>query len=159
MGKQGSTEAAYTKTQQVTIAVDATIILSTHTGKGGIARSQLNAANVSGENGTDRAIAAMAPAPLAAAPEQALKAEVSEAASEPELLFAPDFIISQVCHKTDLMAFYAKQHSILWQLRLPGLQASSICCLLLLLSCTAQTPLLTVCTGVLEQGQLHHGQA
>ncbi len=78
-----------------------------HTGKGGIACSQLNAANVSGENSTDRAIAAMAPAPLAAAPEQALKAEVSEAASEPELLFAPDFIISQVCHKTDLMAFYA----------------------------------------------------
>ena len=50
-------------------------------------------------------MAAMAPAPLAAAPEQALKAEVSEAASEPELLFAPDFIISQVCHETDLMAF------------------------------------------------------
>ena len=41
----------------------------------------------------------MAPAPLAAAPEQALKAEVSETASEPELLFAPDFIISQVCYK------------------------------------------------------------
>jgi len=81
--------------------------LSIHTGKGGIARSQLNAANISGENGTDRAVAAMAPAPLAAAPEQALKAEVSEAASEPELLFAPDFIISQVCHKTDLVAFYA----------------------------------------------------
>lgn len=42
-------------------------------------------------------VAAMAPAPLAAAPEQALKAEVSETASEPERLFAPDFIISQVC--------------------------------------------------------------
>ena len=69
------------------------------TGKGGIARSRLNAANVSKQNGTDRAIAAMAPAPLAAAPEQALKAEVSETASEPELLFAPDFIISQVSHK------------------------------------------------------------
>ena len=41
-------------------------------------------------------VAAMAPAPLAAAPEQALRAEVSETASEPELLFAPDFIISQV---------------------------------------------------------------
>ena len=41
----------------------------------------------------------MAPAPLAAAPEQALKAEVSETASEPELLFAPDFIISQVSCK------------------------------------------------------------
>ena len=40
--------------------------------------------------------AAQAAAPLAAAPEQALKAEISEAASEPELLFAPDFIISQV---------------------------------------------------------------
>ncbi len=117
-----------------------------HTGKGGIARSQLNAANVSGENGTDRAIAAMAPAPLASAPEQALKAEVSEAASEPELLFAPDFIISQVCHETDLMAFYAKQDSIQWQCKSPGLQASSS--LLLLLSCTAQTALLTVCTAL-----------
>ena len=42
-------------------------------------------------------VAAMAPAPLAAAPEQALKAEVSETASEPDRLFAPDFIISQVC--------------------------------------------------------------
>lgn len=42
-------------------------------------------------------VATMAPAPLAAAPEQALKAEVSETASEPDLLFAPDFIISQVC--------------------------------------------------------------
>lgn len=42
------------------------------------------------------AVAARAPAPLAAAPEQALKAEVSETASEPDLLFAPDFIISQV---------------------------------------------------------------
>lgn len=42
------------------------------------------------------AVAAMAPAPLAAAPEQALRAEVSETASEPDLLFAPDFIISQV---------------------------------------------------------------
>lgn len=41
-------------------------------------------------------VAAKAPAPLAAAPEQALRAEVSETASEPELLFAPDFIISQV---------------------------------------------------------------
>lgn len=41
-------------------------------------------------------MAAMAPAPLAAAPEQALKAEVSETASEPDRLFAPDFIISQV---------------------------------------------------------------
>ncbi|DBA79724.1 TPA: hypothetical protein ACH3X1_008393 [Trebouxia sp. C0004] len=70
--------------------------LQSAAGKGGIARSQLNAANVSRENSTDRAIAAMAPAPLAAAPEQALKAELSEAASEPELLFAPDFIISQV---------------------------------------------------------------
>ena len=42
------------------------------------------------------AVAAIAPAPLAAAPEQALRAEVSETASEPDLLFAPDFIISQV---------------------------------------------------------------
>ena len=42
-------------------------------------------------------VAALAPAPLVAAPEQALKAEVSETASEPDLLFAPDFIISQVC--------------------------------------------------------------
>ena len=41
-------------------------------------------------------VAAMVPAPLAAAPEQALKAEVSETASEPDRLFAPDFIISQV---------------------------------------------------------------
>ena len=48
-------------------------------------------------NAPDSALAAQAAAPLAAAPEQALKAEVSEAASEPELLFAPDFIISQVC--------------------------------------------------------------
>ena len=45
---------------------------------------------------TDSSLAAKAAAPLAAAPEQALKAEASEAASEPELLFAPDFIISQV---------------------------------------------------------------
>ena len=89
------------------MVADATTILSVHTGKGSIARSQLNAANVSGENSTDRAISAMAPAPLAAAPEQALKAEVSEAASEPELLFAPDFIISQVCHETDRLAIYA----------------------------------------------------
>lgn len=43
------------------------------------------------------ALAASAPAPLAAAPEQALKAEASETASEPDRLFAPDFIISQVC--------------------------------------------------------------
>ena len=42
-------------------------------------------------------LAAMAPAPLAAAPEQALRAEASETASEPDRLFAPDFIISQVC--------------------------------------------------------------
>ena len=42
------------------------------------------------------AVAAMAPTPLAAAPEQALRAEVSETASEPDRLFAPDFIISQV---------------------------------------------------------------
>lgn len=41
-------------------------------------------------------LAAMAPAPLAAAPEQALRAEASETASEPDRLFAPDFIISQV---------------------------------------------------------------
>ena len=97
-----------------------------HTGKGGIARSQLNAANVSGENGTDRAIAAMAPAPLASAPEQALKAEVSEAASEPELLFAPDFIISQVCHETDLMAFYAKQNSVAVQVAWIASQQQSL---------------------------------
>lgn len=73
----------------------------------------------------------MAPAPLAAAPEQALKAEVSEAASEPELLFAPDFIISQVCHETDHVAVYASGDSIQWQSKLLGVQANSICCLLL----------------------------
>lgn len=78
-------------------------------GKGGTARSQLNAANISSENGTERAIAAMAPAPLAAAPEQALKAEVSETASEPELLFAPDFIISQVSH-----LYHPFHHSPAW---------------------------------------------
>ena len=73
-------------------------MLHASAGNGGIAGSRLNAAGISRENGTsaDRAAAAMAPAPLAAAPEQALKAEVSETASEPELLFAPDFIISQV---------------------------------------------------------------
>ena len=67
-------------------------------GTGGIAGSRLHAAGISREDGTskDRAAAAMAPALLAAAPEQALKAEASETPSEPELLFAPDFIISQV---------------------------------------------------------------
>ena len=57
-------------------------------------------AGISMQNGTDKAVAALAPALLAAAPEQALKAEASEAASEPELLFAPDFIISQVSQST-----------------------------------------------------------
>lgn len=65
----------------------------------GIAGAQMEGASrgSSSSNAPDSALAAQAAAPLAAAPEQALKAEVSEAASEPELLFAPDFIISQVC--------------------------------------------------------------
>ena len=75
-------------------------------GTGGIAGSRLHAAGISRADGTskDRAAAAMAPAPLAAAPEQALKAEVSENPSEPELLFAPDFIISQVILSSALSA-------------------------------------------------------
>lgn len=67
-------------------------------GMRGIAGAQMEAASRGTSTGkaSDSALAAQAPAPLAAAPEQALKAEASEAASEPELLFAPDFIISQV---------------------------------------------------------------
>lgn len=66
-------------------------------GNTGIAGGQMAS---TGKNSTGSpqlgSVAAKAPAPLAAAPEQALRAEVSETASEPELLFAPDFIISQV---------------------------------------------------------------
>lgn len=65
----------------------------------GIAGAQItdSGAGSPNERLSEQALAAQAPAPLAAAPQQALKAEASEAASEPELLFAPDFIISQVC--------------------------------------------------------------
>lgn len=64
----------------------------------GIAGAQIKDASAGSSDGglSEQALAAQAPAPLAAAPQQALKAEASEAASEPELLFAPDFIISQV---------------------------------------------------------------
>ena len=66
-------------------------------GNTGIAGGQMAAGSKAGSGSPSLgAVAARAPAPLAAAPEQALKAEVSETASEPDLLFAPDFIISQV---------------------------------------------------------------
>lgn len=84
--------------QSAEAAVAASDAIKGQSGTGGIAGSRLHAAGISGEDNTskDRAAAAMGPAPLAAAPEQALKAEASETPSEPELLFAPDFIISQV---------------------------------------------------------------
>ena len=66
-------------------------------GNTGIAGGQMAAGGKAGSGSPSLGtVAARAPAPLAAAPEQALKAEVSETASEPDLLFAPDFIISQV---------------------------------------------------------------
>lgn len=68
-------------------------------GNTGIAGGQMTASSSAGsglESPPLVALAASAPAPLAAAPEQALKAEASETASEPDRLFAPDFIISQV---------------------------------------------------------------
>ena len=82
-------------------------------GNTGIAGGQLAAASRS-SNGSPSVgtVAAMAPAPLAAAPEQALKAEVSETASEPELLFAPDFIISQVWTNAERLLYFCQLHVV-----------------------------------------------